>query len=399
MRNSWKVYILAIASFLVGTSEFVIAGILDKVASDVGVSVAVAGQLITVYSLAYALGIPILMAMTARMDRRNLMLAALALFFVGNVVTVTTTGFAMLIGSRIILALSTGVFMVAALTVAAKIAQSGKQGSAIATVLVGFNLALIVGVPLGRVIALTYDWKLIFAGLGVLSLIAILVILLTIPKSEGDAPVPLRKQLVLLKTPRIAVGLSISFFWILGYTIVYTYISPFLLTITGMSGRTITIGLFAFGLASLFGSQAGGYGTDKWGVPRTLVGGLLFHSAVLFLLTTFSHSFVLVMPLLVLWAFSAWSTGPVQQVHLISMAPKASGIILSLNTSIVQLGMAVGAGIGSIVVEKMSLSVVGLLGGAGVAIGALTAILSLGFMRRQSAAGEQKLCLADESKN
>ncbi|QRG66659.1 MFS transporter [Brevibacillus choshinensis] len=390
MLNSWKIYILAIVSFLVGTSEFVIAGILDRVASDVGVTLAAAGQLITVYSLAYAIGTPILIAITAKMDRRKLMLAALALFLLGNLVTITTTGFAMLFGARIILAIGTGVFMVVALTVASKIAQPGKQGGAIATVLLGFNLALILGVPLGRVIASSYDWKIIFTGIGVLSLIAMFVLLLTIPKSKGEIPVPIREQLSLLKTPRISIALSISFFWILGYTIIYTYISPFLLTITGMSDQMVSIGLFAFGIASLLGSQVGGYGADKWGIPRTMIGGLLLHSGILLLITAFSHSFVFVLPLLMLWSFFAWSTGPVQQVYLIGMAPKASGIILSLNTSIVQLGMAVGAVIGGMVVENISLQAVGWIGAIGVAIALLPAVVSLS-MRSQSDSRAQEL--------
>ncbi|WP_178023689.1 MFS transporter [uncultured Paenibacillus sp.] len=381
MRNSWKIYILAIVSFLVGTSEFVIAGILDMLASDIGVSVAAAGQLITVYSLAYAIGTPVLIALTAKMDRRKLMLSALGLFFVGNLITVTTSGYGMLLGARIILAISTGVFMVVALTVAAKISHPGKQGSAIATVLVGFNLALILGVPLGRIIASSHDWKMIFTGVGALSLVAMLVLLLTIPKSEGEAPVPIREQLALFKSPRISVALSISFFWILGYTMLYTYITPFLLDITRMSEGMVNVGLFAFGLASLIGSQAGGYGADKWGIPRTMIGGLLFHSGILLLLTAFSHSSMIVLPLLMLWSFFAWSTGPVQQVYLIGMAPQASGIILSLNNSIVQLGMAVGAVIGGIVVESISLASVGLLGGVGVAIGLIPAIISLSLRR------------------
>ncbi|MCM3001374.1 MFS transporter [Paenibacillus cellulositrophicus] len=378
----WKIYILAIASFLVGTSEFVIAGILDMLAKDVGVSVAAAGQLITVYSLAYAIGTPILIALTAKIDRKKLMLSALGLFFIGNLITITSTGYGMLMGARIMLAISTGVFMVVALTVAAKIAHPGKQGGSIATVLLGFNLALILGVPLGRVIAGSYDWKVIFTGIGVLSLLAMLVLLLAIPKSEGEAPVPIREQLALFKTPRISAALSISFFWIMGYTILYTYITPFLLTITGMSERMVSIGLFAFGLASLLGSQVGGYGADKWGIPRTMVGGLIFHSGILFLLAAFAHYSMLVLPLLMLWSFFAWSTGPVQQVYLIGMAPQASGIILSLNNSIVQLGMAVGAVIGGIIVDSISLTAAGWLGGIGVALGLIPAVYSLTMRRR-----------------
>ncbi|MFF2482828.1 MFS transporter [Paenibacillus sp. NPDC058071] len=395
MRNSWKIYILAIVSFLVGTSEFVISGILDMLASDINVSIAAAGQLITVYSLAYAIGTPILIALTAKVDRRKLMLSALALFFIGNLITVITTGYGMLLGARVILAIGTGVFMVVALTVAAKIANPGKQGGAIATVLLGFNLSLILGVPLGRIIAGAHDWKIIFTGIGLLTLIAMLVILLSIPKSEGEAPVPIREQLALLKSPRITVGLSISFFWILGYTILYTYITPFLLDVTGMSERMVSIGLFAFGLASLIGSQVGGYGADKWGIPRTMIGALLLHSGILFLLAAFAHSSMVVLPLLMLWSFSAWLSGPVQMGYLMGMAPQASGIILSLNNSIVQLGMAVGAVIGGVVVEGLSLTAAGWIGGIGVALALIPAIISLSMSRR-SALAELTLSVTDK---
>ncbi|MGO4372708.1 MFS transporter, partial [Paenibacillus sp. MCAF20] len=176
MSNTWKIYMLAVISFLVGTSEFIIAGILDVVAEDAGVSVSAAGQLITVFSLAYAFGTPILMAATARVERRKLLIYALAVFAAGNAIAVLLPGFGFLLASRIVLALSTGVFVVTALTVAAKLAPPEKQGSAIATLVMGFSTALIIGVPIGRVAAAAYDWKLIFAGIGLLGLVAILLI-------------------------------------------------------------------------------------------------------------------------------------------------------------------------------------------------------------------------------
>jgi DHA1 family putative efflux transporter-like MFS transporter len=246
-----------------------------------------------------------------------------------------------------------------------------------------------VGVPLGRVIASAYDWRTIFAGIGILGLLAMLVIFRTIPKTEGEEPVPLRSQLALLKSPQIAIALSITFFWIFGYAIVYTYISPFLLTITGMSERSVSIGLFAFGVASLIGSKLGGFGTDKWGIPRTLVGGMLLHSLALVLLSVFAHSAAFVFPLLMLWAFSAWSSGPTQQYYLITLSPEASGIMLSLNTSVLQLAMAAGAGLGGIIVENVSLSSVSWLGAAGVAVAAGTAAVSFGLYRSRSRSREK----------
>ncbi|XEC92951.1 MFS transporter [Paenibacillus tarimensis] len=376
MSNAWKIYLLAAVSFLVGTSEFIIAGILDKIAADIGVSVSAAGQLITVFSLAYAFGTPILMAVTSRLERRKLLLYSLAIFVLGNGISVALPGFGFLIASRIILALSTGVFVVTALTVAAKMAPPEKQGSAIATLVMGFSTSLIIGVPLGRVVAAAYDWKLIFGGIGLLGVFAMLLISFTIPRTDGEEPVPIREQLALLKKPRIIVALTVTFFWIAGYSITYTYISPFLLTVTGMSEKWVSAGLFAFGIASLIGSKLGGYGTDKWGVPRTLVGGMLFHAAALLLLSLTAQSPAIVFPLLMVWAFSAWSSGPTQQYNLMTLAPKASGIMLSLNTSVLQLAMAAGAGIGGIVVQQSSLTSISWYGAAGVAIAAGTAALS-----------------------
>ncbi|TBL71351.1 MFS transporter [Paenibacillus thalictri] len=372
----WKIVMLAIVSFLVGTSEYIIAGILDKVAADTGVSLSAAGQLITVFSLAYAFGTPLLMAATANLDRRRLLIYALSLFVVGNVIAFTLPGYAFLISSRIILALSTGVFVVTALTVATKLAPAGKQGGAIATLVMGFSTSLIVGVPIGRVIAGIYDWKTIFAGIGVLGLLAILMIWLTIPQTDGEEPVPLGKQFALLKEPKIAIALSVTFFWIAGYAIVYTYISPFLLKITGMSEQTVSAALFAFGIASLLGSKIGGYSTDRWGAPRTLIAGMLLHAAALVMLSLTAHSPFIVFGLLILWSFTAWSSGPTQQYHLLTLAPNASGIMLSLNTSVLQIAMAAGAGIGGVIVDHASLTSTSWLGAASVAVAAGTVAVS-----------------------
>ncbi|MFC4808736.1 MFS transporter [Paenibacillus sp. GCM10023250] len=387
MSYAWKIYMLAIVSFLVGTSEFIIAGILDKVADDVGVSVAAAGQLITVFSLAYAFGTPFLMAAAAKVDRKRLMLYALAVFVVGNAAAFAFPGFGALIASRIVVALSSGVFVVTALTVAAKLAPEEKRGSAIATLVMGFSTALIVGVPLGRLASSVYDWQAVFGGIGLLGLLALLLIAFTIPKTDGELPVPLRDQLRLLKNPKILVGLGITFFWIGGYSITYTYISPFLLEITNMSEKAVSIALFAFGIASLIGSKLGGFGTDRWGYRRTLLIGLALHAAWLIVISFAAHSAALMFPLLMLWSFSAWSSGPTQQYHLISLAPEATSIMLSLNSSAVQLAMAAGAGIGGIVVEGASLTAITWIGAAGVALAVLLSAAAFGFRRAGSAAG------------
>lgn len=381
---AWKIYMLTAANFLVGTSEYIIAGILDKVAADLGVSVSAAGQLITVFSLAFAIGTPILMAMTSGVDRRKMLLYSLGIFVVGNAVAFLLPGFSFLMVSRVILALGTGIFFVTAMTVASKLAPSEKQGSAIATIVMGFSTSLVVGVPLGRVVASFYDWKVVFGGIGILGLFAILAVSLLIPKSEAEESMPIRQQLSLLKEPRIIMALMITFFLLTGYSIAYTYITPFLLDITGMSEQGVSIGLLAFGVASLFGSIFGGYSSDKWGVYPTLFGGMLVQATALILIFIAGQSAVFMLPLLVFWSFSAWTSGPTQQFNLVQQAPEAAGVMLSLNSSMLQLAMAAGAGIGGVVIEQISLISISWIGAIGVTVAAVTAVVSLRLSRSEA---------------
>jgi DHA1 family putative efflux transporter-like MFS transporter len=382
MKNTWKIYMLALITFMVSTSEYVIAGILDKVAASNNISVSVAGQLITVFALANAFGSPLVVMATTKMNQRKLLMLSLVLMVLGSLMTITLPGFGFLIVSRIVLALGSGVFAIAAKTAAAKLAPPEKQAGAIGTVILGFSAAIIIGVPLGRVIATDYDWKIIFVGIGVLSLLAIFVIMRTIPATNNKEVVPLSKQLSFLKNPKILMGLGVTFFWQLGYGVMYSYIAPFLLTVTAMSGREVSGALFAFGIATLIGSKFGGFMTDRIGNPRTLVGGLVVHVIALVLLSTIANSTFVVIPLLMLWSFSAWSSGPGLQYNLVWLAPEASGIMLSLYGSFIQLGIAAAAGIGGIAVKSTSILAVSWIGATSVAIAAIIAAISFSINKK-----------------
>ncbi|WP_342418677.1 MFS transporter [Paenibacillus sp. FSL H8-0168] len=380
MQSTWKVYILAIVSFLVGTSEYIISGILDQIATTMGITVSAAGQLITVFSLAYAIGTPILMAVTAKWDRRKLLLSSLGLFAVANVLSFILPGFGMFIAARILMALGAGMVVVTALSIAAKIAPAGKQASSIATVTMGFTASLIIGVPLGRMISSAYGWKTVFLGIALTGIIALIVISMTIPRLKGDRPVPLLQQFALLKKPEVALGLGITFFWLGGYSLAYTYISPYLLNVSGLGEDMLSSVLLAFGIASLIGSKIGGYSADKKGIPFTLLGGMVLHGISLLLLPFAAHSLIAVFALLILWSFAAWTTGPTQQYNLVTLVPESSGVMLSLNQSTMQLAMAAGAGIGGVVVGQVSLASITWFGAAGVVI----AIVAVYLLSRRS---------------
>jgi MFS transporter, DHA1 family, putative efflux transporter len=366
--NTWKIYMLAIISFLVGTSEFIISGILDKIADSLGVTLAAAGQLITIFSLVYAIGTPILMALTASLDRRKLMLYSLGLFIVSNLLAFLLPGFGPFLFARIIMALGAGLVVVTALNIAAKLAPPDKQASSIATVVMGFTASLIIGVPLGRIMTDAFGWKSVFGGIALFGLIAMIVLFFTIPATKGDKPVPLLQQLALLKKRKVALGLSITFFWLGGYSIAYTYLSPYLLSVSGISDSLLSTALLIFGIASLIGSKFGGYSTDRWGVSFTLIGGMALHIVMIIMLSIVTNSLMAVLIILTLWSFAAWSSGPTQQYHLATLEPESSGVMLGLNQSMMQLAMAAGAGIGGVVVEQVSLASITWIGATGVAI-------------------------------
>jgi DHA1 family putative efflux transporter-like MFS transporter len=390
MNNTWKIYMLTLISFLVGTSQFVIVGILDKVAASVGVSVSTAGQLITAFSLANAIGTPVVMVATAKMDQRKQLLLALAILLLGIVTTLALPGFGFLMAARVVLGVGTGVFIVTAYSTAAKLAPPGRQGGAMSNVAMGFSASLVFGVPIGRIVAATYDWKAIFWGLGLFILLAIFAVARTIPATEGEAPLPLGKQFALLKKPKIAVALGVTFFVFISYSVVNTYITPFLNSVMPLSDREVSVVLFALGIASLIGSKLGGFLADRIGTDRTLVSSMAIQVFALALVSTVSGSVIVTIALFMLWTIAAWTFGPTQSYNLASLAPEASGIMLSLNSSFVQLGFAVGAGIGGIAVGGGAMLAISWIGAASVAFAASVAAVSFGLTPLSTKSAETK---------
>ncbi|MGZ9868707.1 MFS transporter [Priestia endophytica] len=390
----WKIYLLTVISFLNGTSEYVIAGILDRIAEANNISVSSAGQLITVFSIAFGAGTPFLIAMTARMERKRLLVYALTVFSVINILIAIITGYEMLMAARIISALSAGVIQVTLLTLAAVLAAPGKQGGAIATVVMGNSTALVVGVPIGRVVASHYDWNVIFIGLGVVGLLFSALTLFTIPKTVAEEPVPLREQFKFLMKPRISAYLFITFLWLGSYSVVFTYISPYFLNIFGMSNQGVTTALFIFGIASAIGSKLGGFSTDKWGSFRTLTGGMLLHAIALLLFPFIGQFAFLFYVLLIFWALSAWSSGTPIQFQLISLAPAAASIVLSLHSASGQLGMAAGAGIGGIAVKNGLLNYIPWIGAFALAISVVVIVVdNVLSKRKQTKQTQSNLCI------
>jgi len=205
--NRIVINLLATVVFFTATSELVVSGILPILAEQLHVSVAWAGQLITVYSLSFAIGTPIVISLTARMKRKKLMLLAMLVFMMGSLVTLIAPSFAFLVISRIILGVSSGVLIVAAFSAAAKLVPPERIGSTIGTIILGFSVSMIVGVPIGIALTEMFGWQMIFVFLAAGSLLILIGMAVLLPEMEGDAQVPFGMQIAALTKPVIFVAL------------------------------------------------------------------------------------------------------------------------------------------------------------------------------------------------
>ncbi|MBT2728141.1 MFS transporter [Bacillus sp. ISL-75] len=394
MGNTWKIYMLAFIGFFVGTNEFVIAGILNKVADSAHISVSAAGQLITVFSIAYAFGPTLVIMALSKMDKRKLLMISLAILVLGSIMTAALPSFIFLIVSRVVLAVGTGIFVITAMDVAPKLASPNRQGSAIATVFAGFSTSLIIGIPIGRIVAQAYDWRVIFWGIALLSLLAIFAIARWIPTTEAAKPIPFRMQMGLLKRPVIALTIGVTLFGFISYSVFNTFMTPFLSSVLHMGEGEISIIFFALGVASLVGSKLGGFLADRIGIDRTLFGSLSVQFLVLTVLSivlmAFAHSVIISIVLIMIWSIAVWTFSTTQNFKIVTIGQEASGILLSLNMTIIQIGIAAGAGIGGVATGS-TMQPITWVGAVSALIALIISVGSLGFSNTSRKSVEVKL--------
>ncbi|MXQ53102.1 MFS transporter [Shimazuella alba] len=374
--NRLAIYLLAFGSFLMGTAEFVVAGILDTISKDLDISISLAGQLVTVYSLSFAFGSFALVLFTSKFDRKKVLLSTIIVFLMGNMIAFFSYHFELLMLSRIVLAVSGGLYTVVATNFAAKITSPEQKGSAIATVITGFSVSLVLGVPIGTLIAAYMDWRYIFMIIAIVTFLLLISIYNVIPQMKGTAQISIIHQLQIIKDKRVISALLTTLFWILGYTMLFTYISSLLQKFAGFSIELVSLCLLILGVFAFLGSRFGGYAVDKWGSVRTISISLIIHATALFLITNVLSTFALLLAVIMIWGAAAWTTTPANQFYLILLQPKFSETVLSFNTTIMNIGMTLGAGLGGLVIEYKSILHLGWIGGLMVMTAFITTIYS-----------------------
>jgi len=376
-----RLLVLALGTFAIGTGSFVFAGLLGVVADDLSVSIAAAGQLITLYALVYAVGSPILVTVTSEVARRRLLILSLAVFAGANVAAVILPSFGPLLVSRVVAACAAAIFTPTTAVVAASLAPPEKRGRALATVTGGLTVAFAFGIPLGTLVGDYFGWRSAFVLVGVLGAVALIGIVALLPGVESPPSVSLRERLAVVKQPAVLAALSLTAIGLGAGFVVFTFIGPLMGELTGLGGRGTSVMLLLFGLAGVVGNIVGGYGADRWSYGRSL--------AIIFVVLPISLlAFSLLAPVagsslavagagvaLITWSVAGWAITPFQQYRLIELYPLQGNLVLSLNASAIYLGQGIGAGLGALAIGYGSLNSLGWVAALYAAAGLVVLLL------------------------
>jgi len=371
---------LTISAFAIGTTEFVIVGLLPTIAADLGVTLPSAGLLVSLYAMGVAVGAPVLTALTGKVPRKLLLLSLMVLFTAGNLLAWKAPGYESLIVARILTGLAHGVFFSIGSTIATSLVPKEKAASAIAIMFTGLTVALVTGVPLGTFIGQHFGWRETFLAVSALGLIAFIGSLLFVPKDiQHSKPASLLQQMQVLAQPRLLLVYAMTAVGYGGSFIAFTYLAPILERISGFSSSSVGLVMLVYGVSVAVGNIWGGKLADKRGPVSALKIIFLGLAAVLLALTFTAPNKWLVLLTVLLWGAVAFGNVAGLQVYVVQQAehftPRAVDVASGLNIAAFNLGIAGGAWGGGHIVDSLGLVHTGWIG-ALVVLGAfgLTAL-------------------------
>jgi DHA1 family inner membrane transport protein len=388
-------YALTAGAFGIGTTEFVIMGLLMQVAADLQVSIAAAGLLISGYALGVFVGAPLLTAATSRMPRKAVLVALMVIFTLGNLACAVAPNYTLLMIARVITSLAHGTFFGVGAVVATGLVAEDRKASAISIMFTGLTVATLLGVPAGAWLGLQLGWRATFWAVTVIGVIATVVIATLVPADRSDAaPIAFREELKAIARPQVLLGLLMTVLGFGGMFTVYTYIQPLLTQITGFSESAVSPILLVFGVGMILGNLLGGRFADRRLVPA-LLGTLFALAAVMGLMTFVLHSPWAMVLFVGLLGAAAFATVSPLQLWVLQKAGGAQSLASSLNIGAFNLGNALGAWLGGVVIAHgAGLTTLTWIGALVPASAFLVALWSVALERKQerTALVEQAEC-------
>ncbi|MGL5526927.1 MAG: MFS transporter [Plesiomonas shigelloides] len=351
---------LTLSAFAIGTTEFVIVGLIPTMANDLQVSLPSAGLLVSLYALGVAIGAPVLTALTGKWNRKSVLLGVMSLFVIGNLLAWQAPGYPTLVVARILTGLAHGVFFSIGSTIATGLVPKEKAASAIAIMFTGLTVALVTGVPLGTYIGQQFGWQSTFLIVALLGLIALLGSMLLVPRNLPQPPATkLVAQLKVLTQPRLLLVYAITALGYGGTFTAFTFLAPILEQVSGFSTHMISLIMLVYGGSVAVGNLWGGKLADKMGPIKALT--LIFTglAAILLVFNITAFNPLAAVATILIWGAFAFGNVPGLQVYVVKLAerytPDAVDVASGLNIAAFNVGIALGAWGGGVIVAKAGL--------------------------------------------
>lgn len=364
-----RLYLLALGAFAIGAESFVVSSLLPPIAGEMGVTITQAGYLVLLYALGYAAGAPLLAALTGAQDRRNVLTAAALVFTVGAVFAALSQGYFELLAARVLMAFAAGLYTATGQATAVGIAAPEHRARAVSVVVGGTTLAVALGAPLGAFVSSFAGWRGTYVVIAVLGIVAALAIRFMLPKGLRGERKTLRERFSVLALPNIRPTLLVTLLYMTGPFTVFVYVAPLTIDAIGLGQELLPVVLLTFGVGAAIGNWLGGQMSDRFGAQRTVFGVTAASVVLLALL-----SLIPLLPetirgpvylaYLVPWGIVGWGFLPAQVSRLVSLAPSAAPLVLSLNGSALYLGSAAGALVGGLVLQFAGPNELGIAGAA-----------------------------------
>ncbi|TAY75415.1 MFS transporter [Rhizobium ruizarguesonis] len=342
--------VLALSSFAIGTTEFVIMGLLPEVAADLFVTIPQAGWLVTGYALAVAIGAPVMAVLTAKLKRRTALIALMAFFIAGNLLCALASDYWVLMIARVVTALCHGAFFGIGSVVAAGLVAEDRRARAVALMFTGLTLANVLGVPLGTAIGQAYGWRATFGVVTVIGIVTISGLIAILPRDKQQENGSILREIAALRNGGLWLALSTTVFFAASMFALFTYIAPLLRDVTGASPEGVTWTLFLIGLGLTIGNLVGGKLAD-WRLGVTLAG---VFAAIAITSIAFSYTSRFFIPAeitLFLWAMASFAAVPALQVGVVGFGKDAPNLVSTINIGAFNTGNALGAWVGGLVID------------------------------------------------
>ncbi|MFS2150204.1 MFS transporter [Rhizobium sp. Rhizsp42] len=383
-------FALTVAAYAIGTTEFVIVGLLPTVANDLNIDLPLAGLIVSVYALGVTFGAPVLTALTGRLDRKLLLLGLMALFILGNTMAALSPGYAPLLVARVLSAFAHGVFFSVGSTIAADLVPENKRASAIAMMFMGLTVAIVTGVPLGTLIGQTFGWRATFAAVAGLGVIAFAGLWILLPTNLKKAPAAtIGEQVKVLGSGRLLIVFAMTALGYGGTFVTFTFLASILEQVTGFQASAVSLILVLYGIAIAIGNIAGGRLANR--DPIKALAWLFSAQAIVLAIFSFTAvSAWLTIPTLAALGFLSFANVPGLQIYVVQLAgvvrPAAVDVASALNIAAFNLGIAAGAWVGGLVVaSSLGLGATPWVGAIFV-VGALVLTLWSGSLDRRTLA-------------